>query len=128
MSATVQKRNTKQKAALRAAFEAMGRPLSAEEALEAAAAEVPGLGIATVYRLIRAGLEEEWLKAVEIPGQAPRYELSGKDHHHHFQCRACDRVFELEGCPGDFKKLVPKGFTLEDHEIMLFGKCVECNG
>ena len=34
--------------------------------------------------------------SVEIPGQMPRYERADKGHHHHFVCRVCGGVFELE--------------------------------
>ena len=46
----------------------------------------------------------------------------------HFECRKCARVFEVHGCPGNLKPLVPDGFTLEDHEVILYGLCAECGG
>lgn len=88
--------------------------------------EAHGLGIATVYRAVKNLLEEGWLEQVEIPGEPPRFEIAGKGHHHHFHCRACGRVFEIDACQGDFDRLAPAGFQVTDHEVLLFGRCAEC--
>ncbi len=89
---------------------------------------VPGIGIATVYRNVKALLEEGWLHEVELPGEPSRYEVAGKDHHHHFRCRRCDRVFDIHGCPGNLAAMTPQGFEVEAHEIVLYGRCDDCTG
>jgi Fur family transcriptional regulator, ferric uptake regulator len=119
-------RETRQRKAIRKALLEAGHPLSPREIHEAAAADVEGLGIATVYRNVNALLEDGWLVAVELPGEPPRYERAGKAHHHHFHCRKCDRVYEVEGCPGNIKAVTPEGFTLERHEFVLYGLCLSC--
>ncbi len=119
-------RSTQQRTAIRAAIEAAGRPLSPNEVLDAASVEVPGLGIATVYRALSAGQEEGWLKAVELATGPTRYEVANLGHHHHFRCNVCDRVFDLKGCPGNLKGLLPMGFELDDHDIVLHGRCADC--
>ena len=119
-------RRTPQRDAIRDAVRTADRPLSPQEILDAAGAAVRGLGMATVYRTVKAGVDEGWLKPVDLPGGPTRYEPAGKRHHHHFECTRCHRVFDLEGCPGDFAKLLPGGFTLEDHEVLLFGHCNTC--
>ncbi len=119
-------RRTPQRDAIRQAVEKADRPLSPQEILDAAGAEVRGLGIATVYRAVKAGVDEGWLKPVDLPGGPTRYEPAGKQHHHHFECVRCHRVFDLDGCPGNLNQLLPAGFTLEDHEVLLFGHCDTC--
>lgn len=119
-------RQTRQREAIRTAFTAAARPLGPQEVLAAARALLPELGIATVYRTIRALLGEGWLRAVELPGAAARYEVAGKRHHHHFHCRVCDGVFEVEACPTGIGRLLPGGFRLEAHEIILYGLCAGC--
>ena len=52
---------------------------------------------------------------------------AGKRHHHHFHCRVCDAVFEVEACPGDFRSLSPRGFRVEAHELILYGRCAACS-
>ena len=121
-------RNTRQRTAIRDTFEQAGRPLSPQQALEAAKEQVSGLGIATVYRNINALLREGWLAAIELPGAGTVYERAGKTHHHHFHCRACDTLFELPGCVLDLGKLAPRGFELEGHELFLQGLCEKCLG
>jgi Fur family ferric uptake transcriptional regulator len=119
-------RETQQRRAIRAIFEEAGRPLGPREVLEAAQSRSPGLGMATVYRTLKSGVEGGWLQQVDLPGEAPRYETQGKQHHHHFHCRTCDRVFEIEGCPEGLRHLTPPGFSLEEHEVVLYGRCAEC--
>lgn len=119
-------RKTNQREAIRRVFEAARRPLSPQEAHGAACRRVPGLGIATVYRTVKRLLDQGYLIPVDIPGEPPRYEIAGKRHHHHFYCRGCRRVFEVEGCPGELNSLTPKGFRLEGHEVVLYGHCLDC--
>jgi len=119
-------RKTRQRDAIRAAIAAAKRPLAPNEILESAQADVPKLGLATVYRNLRQMHEEAELTAVEVPGQGVRYEIAGLKHHHHFCCRDCGRVFDVQGCPGGLDGLVPKGFRLERHELLLFGLCDTC--
>jgi len=121
-------RATRQRAAIIEALKQAKRPVSPAELLEVARANVPSLGTATVYRTLRAMVEEGAAVAVQLPGEAPRYEMAHLGHHHHFRCRACDRVFEVEGCPGDLKGLAPAGFRVEAHEVVLFGRCASCAG
>ena len=119
-------RKTRQRDAIRQVFEGTPRPIGPFEVLAAGRTQVSGLGIATVYRTINALVDEGWLVPVELPGEAPRYERAGAEHHHHFRCRKCTQVFEIEGCPGDFAALAPPGFRLEAHEIVLYGQCASC--
>jgi Fur family transcriptional regulator, ferric uptake regulator len=119
-------RNTRQRGAIRRAFQRAGRPLNTDEVLLQARSEVGGLGIATVYRNIRTLVDEGWLTPIALPGEVPRYELNGKEHHHHFHCRRCDRVYEMPGCVEHFDELAPPGFAVEDHDIVLYGVCAEC--
>jgi Fur family transcriptional regulator, ferric uptake regulator len=119
-------RNTRQRAAIRKAFEQAGRPLSPQQVLDAAQAEVDGLGIATVYRGIKALLEEGWLVPIELPGEPAVYEQAGKAHHHHFRCDSCTRVFELSGCVPNVDRLAQSGFLVRRHEVVLYGLCADC--
>ena len=123
----IQTRNTRQKEAIRSAFVAADRPLSHDEALRIAQRSVDGLSIATVYRNVNLLMEEKWLTAVEVPGDTTRYEIAGKEHHHHFQCNQCGKLFELEGCGLDIKPRVPRGFRTTGHEFFMYGLCSGCD-
>lgn len=119
------KRMTAQRKAILEVVDEEDRPLSAQELHLLASKKVPKIGIATVYRAIRSLLKEEILRAIEIPGGQVCYEKAGK-HGHHFHCRACDKVFGVDGCPPGLENLAPEGFEVEDHEIILFGRCDDC--
>ena len=119
-------RTTPQRIAIEAAIASAQRPLSPQEVLEDARQAVQGLGLATVYRNLKALLEDGAIEAVQLPGESPRYEAAGQSHHHHFQCTLCQRVFDVHACPGNLRKLTPPGFTLERHELTLYGRCADC--
>lgn len=119
-------RATKQKRAIRSAFESEGRPLSTTEAFEAAQALIEGLGIATVYRSIKSLLDDGWLTPIDVPGKGILYEVAGKEHHHHFSCTTCHRVFELDGCADDVLVPLPRGFKATGHDLTIFGRCATC--
>jgi Fur family transcriptional regulator, ferric uptake regulator len=121
-------RSTRQRTAIRATIEAARRPLSPQEVLDAAKSEVPGLSQATVYRNLKSLLDDGEISIVTLPGDSARYESARHAHHHHFQCNECKRVFDVHDCPGDLAQLAPKGFTVERHELTLYGRCNECSG
>lgn len=119
-------RNTAQRAAIRKALADAGRPLSPAELLAAAKAQAAGLGMATIYRSIKAFLVAGEIVPVQLSGEPPRYELAGLHHHHHFRCRSCRRVYDIKGCPGNLQAITPAGFRLEGHEVALHGVCGPC--
>jgi Fur family ferric uptake transcriptional regulator len=119
-------RQTRQRQAIRQAFDAAGRPLAPQEVLQAAQKDIPRLGIATVYRALKNLVDEGVLKPVQLPGEPDRYELASLPHHHHFHCTACDRVFDLAGCAVRADLRLPRGFKAHDHEIIFTGLCPEC--
>jgi len=119
-------RNTKQRALIKEVLEKARRPLSASEVAKLARTKSKNIGTATVYRAINKLVEDGFLVPVEIPAEPSRYEVSGLHHHHHFYCRKCKKVFDVEGCPSDFSAFTPKGFTLDTHEVILYGRCADC--
>ncbi|NNF43488.1 MAG: transcriptional repressor [Phycisphaerales bacterium] len=123
-------RSTRQRAAILATLEAAGRPLSPGEIHAGAARRVPGVGVATVYRNIKRLVVEHTLTPVNLPGAPPRYELvaAAERHHHHFRCDRCDAVYDVDGCPGGLSKMLPRGFRLRAHDIVLYGLCSTCGG
>src|SRR6266699_2317734 len=77
-------RNTRQLRAIHDVLNGTDRPVSIEEIHRAAKAREPGLGVATVYRTVKALVEAGTVVSIALPGEGPRFELSGKGHHHHF--------------------------------------------
>ena len=120
------KHNTRQRQAIIHCLEQAGGPMSPQEILILAREKVEGMGIATVYRNLKLLEEEGKVRELVLPGEGARYEKSGLSHHHHFFCRGCYKFFCIEGCPREIISMVPRGFALEEHEIVLYGRCREC--
>jgi Fur family ferric uptake transcriptional regulator len=121
-------RRTRQRDAILRTLRNAGSPLSPPEILKGAGRLKRGLGLATVYRTLKSLRDEELISEVQLPGQPPRFELSGKRHHHHFECRTCGKVYEIEGCPRGLSRLAPRGMRVERHELTLYGRCAACAG
>lgn len=121
-------RRTKQRNAILNEILSSEGPLSVSEIHERASRGLPGLGIATVYRTIKALREEGEVAVVELPGEEPRYESTGLGHHHHFRCLSCEQTFDLEVCPVGIPQgtTLPGGYTVEDHSLTLYGRCSAC--
>ena len=122
-------RHTKQRVAIESALAASDRPLSPTEILQAAQVAVPSLNLATVYRTLKRLSEADAVIAIEMSGDAPRYRLRQQEehHHHHFRCNKCRAVFCMEGCVEGLNKLLPTGFQMTGHDIVLYGLCPECS-
>lgn len=117
---------TKQRKAITEAIQHAPGPLRPNEIQAIACNDVPRLGIATVYRTINMLLDSDEIQAVPIAANDVRYESTGRGHHHHFLCRVCNTVFDMHGCAGHMNKMLPKGFEMDDHEILIRGKCAAC--
>ena len=122
-------RQTLQRVAIEAAFKDAKRPLAPVEVLEAARADVPTLNLATVYRTLKRMIQDRFIHPVELPGESARYELqaAANQHHHHFRCRKCDLVYDLEGCVDGLQGMLPEGFRMTGHDIVIYGDCTACN-
>ena len=70
-------------------------------------------------------VEDGEVDVVSLPGEATRYE-SHRHHHHHFHCSTCQKVFDIDACPGDLGHLLPKGYVSASHELTVYGRCAGC--
>jgi len=104
-------------------------PLTVPEIHDRAQQQIPGLGIATVYRTLNLLQEGGQVSTVILPSGETRYEMSDLGHHHHFQCRVCQEVFDFDACPVSVPdgSALGAGFTVESHELTLYGVCAECS-
>lgn len=123
-------RQTHQRDAIMAVINAAPGPLTVPELHQQAAAHLPRLGIATVYRTVKLLLETQQIHAVILPDGQTRYESACLGHHDHFRCRQCEGVFDLPQCPMPLPRgqVLPGGFVVERHEVTLYGLCPNCSG
>jgi Fur family ferric uptake transcriptional regulator len=97
-----------------------------DEILKKGLERVASLDKATVYRNLKHLVDDGRLKRFNHPTQGTLYERTGKGHHHHFHCRACNRAFEVPGCALKAEQSVPEGFVLEGHDVFFSGLCPDC--
>jgi Fur family ferric uptake transcriptional regulator len=126
--ASVGIRKTNQREGVFQVLKESNGPLTPQEILERTLKITSNVGIATIYRTIKLLAEAKEIIPVTLPDGQSRYELAHLDHHHHFKCRTCLKIFDLEHCPIEIGKnlLLPNGFKMEGHEITLFGVCSTC--
>lgn len=114
-----------------------GRHLTAEEIYEMVKEACPEIGLATVYRTMQLFLELHLIDRINLDDGYVRYEignLSGeetKHHHHHLICLNCGRVVSFEDDlleELEEKITATTGFKIVDHEVKLYGYCVDCGG
>lgn len=115
---------SKRREAIRKLLQEASGPLSANELW--LALQESGIGLATIYRTLKQGVEDGALREVDLPGSQARYEPADRTHHHHFLCSDCKRVLDLEGCVPGLETILPPHFRLTGHEILLFGQCDDC--
>ncbi|WP_163505970.1 Fur family transcriptional regulator [Fodinicola acaciae] len=108
-----------------AALEDLGGHRTAEEVHDALAARLPRSSVYNVLSsLADAGLV---LRADAGPG-AVLYE-AGDRWHHHFVCRRCRRVFDVECVTGERPCLTPgtEVGVVEEAQVIFRGICTECS-
>ncbi|GAB4285974.1 MAG TPA: transcriptional repressor [Opitutae bacterium] len=126
-------RATRQRHAIKKAFEQTGRPLGPKEVLDLASQEVPNLGIATVYRNIKTMLEQEELETIDLPGQPSRYfpkqdKTSRNRSTPLFLCQKTNRVYFVD--PSEIELQIarlPSNFVVDHSEVILYGECTSNN-
>jgi len=120
-------RKTTQRQAITKAFEESGHALTPTQVLAAAKKHLPTLSIPTVYRNLQRLCRERQLVAFHLPGRRVTYYELAQEHHHHFVCRKCGRLYGVECLAESIRRLLPKGFVLENHDVQLYGLCRACN-
>jgi len=123
----VRSRHTRQLDAIERVLQAADRPLAIAEIHSAAAAEQPGLGIATIYRAIKTLSNDGKIVSLAYAGQPPRYEWAVARDHSHFICHGCRRVFDIEAPKKvPLPKSKPRGFVFSGEEVIYYGTCADC--
>jgi Fe2+ or Zn2+ uptake regulation protein/O6-methylguanine-DNA--protein-cysteine methyltransferase len=98
--------------------------LSAEEVHARALRDVPELGRGTVYATLAELNELGILGSVGAP-EPVRYETNVEPHHH-FRCRLCLRLFDVDIEPPSTAALEKEGYAVESVTVATDGICVEC--
>lgn len=122
------KRVTRQRTAILRCLSQEGHALTIDEILTGAAKEIPHLNLSTIYRAMKALIAEGRIQEIELPGKKLCYEICQAGHHHYFVCDGCGKNYQIYQCPKGLLDMVPKGFILRGHSIVLNGLCLRCQG
>lgn len=102
---------------------------SAARVLAAVGAVVPGVSHQAVYdcltHLTGAGL----LRRFAVDGGAALYETRTRDNHHHFVCRDCALVVDIDCAVGTAPCLEAASgteFVIDEAEVIYRGLCMKC--
>ena len=106
-------------------FKYVDRPLTVDDILRAASQSGRALSTSTAYRCIRLLIRSGRIVTVDWPGGPVRYELAGKEHHHHFTCTSCGSVYDIHDGE-DIRVAVPARFKISRLDITMFGVCAAC--
>ena len=120
-------RSTRQLETIESVLRDAARPLAIAELHAAALGRLPGLGIATVYRTVKELSDSGSIVSVTYAGQPQRFEWAVAQHHSHFICHTCNRVFDIEApskIPLPDKR--PAGFLFQGDEVIYYGRCRDC--
>jgi Fur family ferric uptake transcriptional regulator len=122
-------RQTRQRAEIRQAAEALATFATAQEIHDQLRHQGSGVGLATVYRTLQSMAASGELDAIRTPDGQTAYRTCSPGHHHHLICRSCGRTVEV-ALPS-IEKLVggiaaQHSFTKLDHELEFYGICAEC--
>ena len=128
--ATVQRRNTSQRAEIADLLGGTGEFVSAQELHASLRAGGSTVGLATVYRALQEMSTSGVVDAVRNEnGEVLYRRCAVPSHHHHLVCRSCGRTEEISA-PGveQWARAVAEefGYSDVDHNVELFGLCGGC--
>lgn len=122
------KRNTIQRSLVFEAVNKLQSHATADEIYEEVVTEHPNVSRATVYRNLKLLSETGYIRKIEIPGGADRFDHLCHDHCH-VKCEKCGRVFDVDmeyitGLEKSIKN--DRGFTFTGYDILFRGVCPDC--
>jgi Fe2+ or Zn2+ uptake regulation protein len=85
----------------------------------------PSLSKTTVYNSLEILNKHDIIHTISITGLETRYDIVNKNHHH-FMCKQCGRIIDIDiACP-NIKKTLEYGHRIEEVHGYFKGKCKEC--
>jgi Fur family peroxide stress response transcriptional regulator len=100
---------------------------SAEQIQEHMSGDYSNISFATVYNTLRSLKEIGLVREIRCGDGCTRFELM-KHEHYHLICKHCSKIEDIEFNPQiNYRDIEHKtGFSLEYHNIELFGVCEAC--
>jgi Fur family peroxide stress response transcriptional regulator len=120
---------TAQRVVLHRTLHGLGRHATADEVQRAAAADLPGLSLPTVYAGLELLADLGLASRVEAGGGAVRWDPR-TDGHAHFACARCGAVIDVDGEPDAGPLLAAArraGLAVDGVDVTLRGTCAACS-
>ena len=106
------------------------RPHSTPDDIEKVVrAEIGAISRQTVYDALTALTDKGLLRRIQPAGSPARYEDRVGDNHHHFICRICNRMSDIDCAVGFTPCLTAadsSGYEIDEAEVIYWGRCPEC--
>lgn len=106
------------------------RHLSAEDVYKELLISGEDIGLATVYRVLTQFEGAGLVCRRHFEGGQSVFELNSGTHHDHLICIKCGRVVEFVDALIEERQqaiAVERGFRIEDHSLVLYGVCGDCD-
>lgn len=122
---------TPRREAVLAAVRAADTHPCADDVLRMVQAEVPGIGVATVYRTLDLLVRHGRLLPLRLPDESVTRYDANTDPHQHVICDVCGRVFDVDLVLPD--RVVAEaadrsGVQITQYDLRLRGTCAVCRG
>lgn len=119
-------RVTPQRAAVYKIIAVAQRHLTLEDIYAKVQAQFPAISLATVYAILSLYTEKDIISEIRINFDKSCFEAR-TDAHHHFYCRQCNRIFDIDlhPCPA-LQNAQVQGHVIEKLQGYFYGTCKEC--
>jgi Fur family ferric uptake transcriptional regulator len=115
-------------AVLVAVSESLGH-LDADTVRERAQQVTGHLSLQATYNVLRALTDAGLVRCTQIAGHPARYETERHDNHHHFVCRHCGDIRDVEctvGAAPCMEPQLPEGYLTQEAAVTFWGLCPDC--
>lgn len=100
----------------------------ADEVCEQVRIDLGTISRQAVYDALNVMTEGGLIRRIQPAGTTARYEVR-TDNHHHLVCRSCGLMLDTLCATGEtpcLSALDPKGFVIEEAEVIYWGICPSC--
>lgn len=101
-----------------------------DSVLRAVREDLPDVSHQAVYDSLHALTEAGLVRRIQPRGSVARYEARVGDNHHHVVCRSCGVIADVDCATGHAPCLSasdPRGFTIDEAEVIYWGTCPDCS-
>ena len=122
-------RQTRQRQAVLTVLEQAADPPTAAAIFERVRERLPGVGFATIYRVLGSLAREGRVQAIQV-GSTTQYDRR-TDRHDHLVCRGCGKLVDVVvALPPELLDHTARqhGFALLEYRTELHGFCPACRG